>query len=99
MQQGENNATIEIAGLERTEWFMYHLKDIFEDKDMAFLDDDYNEFMICKNKHLADSTDDNYLELTNLYMAVDAYLKAMLSSGYLVLDEFQYIRGRLKKGL
>lgn len=55
--------------------------------------------MICKNKYLADRTDDNYLELTNLYMVVDTYLKATLNSDHLALDEFQHIRGKLKEGL
>ena len=48
---------------------------------------------------MQNKTDDNYLELIFAYEIIDACLKSMLSDGYITLNEFQYIRAELKRGL
>lgn len=78
---------------------MRHIKEIFNQKDLSLIDNEYNEFLHKKEKYLQDKTNDNYLELTFAYELVDAYLKSALSDGYITLNELQYIRNELKDGL
>ena len=78
---------------------MKHIKEIFSEKDLSLIDNEYNEFLQKKEQYLQNKTDDNYLELIFAYEIIDACLKSMLSDGYITLNEFQYIREELKRGL
>lgn len=78
---------------------MRHIKEIFNQKDLSFIDNEYNDFLHKKEKYLQNKTNDNYLELTFAYELIDAYLKSVLSDGYITLNELQYIRNELKEGL
>lgn len=78
---------------------MKHIKDIFPDKDLSLIDDEYNTFMKQKEKYINNRTNSNYFSLMFAYEQIDADLKSMLSDGYLSMDEFQYIRAELKKGV
>ena len=78
---------------------MKHIKEIFSEKDLSLIDNEYNEFLQKKEQYLQNKTDDNYLELIFAYEIIDACLKSMLSDGYITLHEFQYIRAELKRGL
>lgn len=78
---------------------MKHIKEIFSEKDLSLIDNEYNEFLQKKEQYLQNKTDDNYLELIFAYEIIDACLKSMLSDGYITLNEFQYIRAELKGGL
>lgn len=77
----------------------YHMKDIFPYKNLAFLDNEYTDFMHTKNIYLKDRSDKNYLELTFAYTAMDSHLKELLSDGFLTLDEMYLIREKLKEGV
>lgn len=78
---------------------MRHIKDIFPDKDLSLINDEYNAFMKQKEKYINNRTNSNYFNLLFAYEQIDADLKSMLSDGYLSMDEFQYIRAELKKGV
>ena len=78
---------------------MKHIKEIFSEKDLSLIDNEYNEFLQKKEQYLQNKTDDNYLELIFAYEIIDACLKSMLSDGYITSNEFQYIRAELKRGL
>ena len=78
---------------------MKHIKEIFSEKDLSLIDNEYNEFLQKKEQYLQNKTDDNYLELIFAYEIIDACLKSMLSDGYITLNEFQYIRAELNRGL
>ena len=78
---------------------MKHIKEIFSEKDLSLIDNEYNEFLQKKEQYLQNKTDDNYLELIFAYEIIDACLKSMLSDGYITLNEFQYIRAEPKRGL
>ena len=82
----------EVAG-------MRHIKEIFSQKDLSVIDNEYNEFLQKKKQYLQNKTNNNYLELVFAYELVDAYLKSILSDGYITLNELQYIRAELKEGL
>ena len=53
---------------------MRHIKEIFNQKDLSLIDNEYNEILHKKEIYLQDKTNDNYLELTFAYELVDAYL-------------------------
>lgn len=78
---------------------MRHIKEIFSQKDLSVIDNEYNEFLQKKKQYLQNKTNNNYLELIFAYELVDAYLKSILSDGYITLNELQYIRAELKEGL
>ena len=78
---------------------MRHIKEIFSQKDLSVIDNEYNEFLQKKRQYLQNKTNNNYLELVFAYELVDAYLKSILSDGYITLNELQYIRAELKEGL
>lgn len=78
---------------------MRHIKEIFSQKDLSVIDNEYNEFLQKKKQYLQNKTNNNYLELVFAYELVDAYLKSILSDGYITLNELQYIRAELKEGL
>ena len=78
---------------------MRHIKEIFSQKDLPVIDNEYNEFLQKKKQYLQNKTNNNYLELVFAYELVDAYLKSILSDGYITLNELQYIRAELKEGL
>ena len=78
---------------------MRHIKEIFNHKDLKFIDDEYDNFLQKKETYLQNKTCSNYLELTFAYELIAAYLKSTLSDGYITLNELQYIRAELKEGL
>lgn len=78
---------------------MRHIKEIFSQKDLSVIDNEYNEFLQKKKQYLQNKTNNNYLELVFAYELVDAYLKSILSDGYITLNELQYLRAELKEGL
>ena len=78
---------------------MRHIKEIFSQKDLSVIDNEYNEFLQKKKQYLQNKTNNNYQELVFAYELVDAYLKSILSDGYITLNELQYIRAELKEGL
>ena len=78
---------------------MKHIKEIFPDKDLSIIDDEYNVFIKRKKKYINNRTNNNYFNLLFAYEQIDADLKSMLSDGYLSMDEFQYIRAELKQGI
>ena len=46
---------------------MKHIKEIFSEKDLSLIDNEYNEFLQKKEQYLQNKTDDNYLELIFAY--------------------------------
>lgn len=78
---------------------MRHIEEIFTDKDLSFLDKEYDDFVKKKKKYLETRTTDDYLKLTFVFAAIDASLKMQLSNGYLSLNELWDIRASLREGL
>ena len=78
---------------------MRHIKDIFPDKCLSIIDDEYDAFMRRKKKYINNRTNKNYFNLIFAYTQIDADLRSMLSDGYLSMDELQYIRAELKRGV
>ena len=52
---------------------MRHIKEIFSQKDLSVIDNEYNEFLQKKKQYLQNKTNNNYLELVFAYELVDAY--------------------------
>ena len=78
---------------------MRHIEEIFTDKDLSFLDKEYDDFVKKKKKYLETRTTDDYLKLTFVFAAINASLKMQLSNGYLSLNELWDIRASLREGL
>ena len=78
---------------------MHHISEIFDEKDISFVDCDYNEFVKARTKFLSDSSRENYIVMISLYAGVDSDLRAALISGYLTLEQVGLIRNELWKGL
>ena len=78
---------------------MKHIKEIFSEKDLSLIDNEYNEFLQKKEQYLQNKTDDNYLELIFAYALIAACRHSLFNDGYITLNEFQYIRAELKRGL
>ena len=78
---------------------MNHISEIFDEKDISFVDCDYNEFVKARTKFLSDRSRENYIVMISLYAGVDSDLRAALSSGYLTLEQIVLIRNELWKGL
>lgn len=78
---------------------MKHITEIFNNKDISFLDKEYTEFIDKKEKYIESHTDESYFNLMFSYESLDAYLKSLLSDGYLSFNEFQHIRDKLKEGV
>lgn len=76
---------------------MHHISEIFDEKDISFVDCDYDEFVSAREKFLSDSSRENYIVMISLYAGVDSDLRAALSSGYLTLEQIGLIRTELWK--
>ena len=60
---------------------MHHISEIFDEKNLDFIDNDYDEFINAREKFLSDSSRENYIVMISLYAGVDSDLRAALSSG------------------
>lgn len=76
---------------------MHHISEIFDEKNLDFIDNDYNAFVNAREKFLSDSSRENYIVMISLYAGVDSDLRAALSSGYLTLEQIELIRTELWK--
>ena len=76
---------------------MHHISEIFDEKNLDFIDNDYNAFVNAREKFLSDSSRENYIVMISLYAGVDSDLRAALSSGYLTLEQIGLIRTELWK--
>lgn len=78
---------------------MHHISEIFDEKDISFVDCDYDEFVSAREKYLSDRSREHYIVMLSMYAGVDSDLRAALSSGYLTLEQIVLIRNELWKGL
>ena len=76
---------------------MHHISEIFDEKNLDFIDNDYDEFVSAREKFLYDSSRENYIVMISLCAGVDSDLRAALSSGYLTLEQIEIIRTELWK--
>lgn len=76
---------------------MHHISEIFDEKDISFVDCDYDEFVSSREKYLSDRSRENYIVMLSMYAGVDSDLRAALSSGYLTLEQIGLIRTKLWK--
>lgn len=76
---------------------MHHISEIFDEKDISFVDCDYDEFVSAREKYLSDRIRENYIVMLSMYAGVDSDLRAALSSGYLTLEQIGLIRTELWK--
>lgn len=76
---------------------MHHISEIFDEKNLDFIDNDYNAFVNAREKFLSDISRENYIVMISLYAGVDSDLRAALSSGYLTLEQIGLIRTELWK--
>lgn len=78
---------------------MHHIKGIFDEKDLSFIDCDYDEFVNAKEQYLSERSEENYIIMISVYAGVDSDLRALLSEGYLTLEQVELIRNELWKGV
>lgn len=76
---------------------MHHISEIFDEKNLDFIDNDYDEFVSAREKYLSDRSRENYIVMLSMYAGVDSDLRAALSSGYLTLEQIGLIRTELWK--
>lgn len=69
------------------------------DDIVNFLEPSLSPFLEKKAVYMGNRTDNNYLELTFAYAAIDADLKSLLNRNVLSITEFRHIREKLKEGL
>ena len=78
---------------------MHHISEIFDEKNLDFIDNDYNAFVNAREKYLSGRSRENYIVMISMYAGIDSDLRTALSSGYLTLEQIVLIRNELWKGL